>query len=507
MAKKQATTGGPRKRVLSQADFEQREKRLSKAERRDQRLRWILWAVGVVAAVGFILFIFALFNDTLVVPREDLTTVNGQGYPVADFQNRVQYERYALAAQMRTYYNNAREAGLTADEARDNTLFIFGGQGQEGSAGSIGVLLNPELFGQEVLRQVEDELIIAQAAEQFGVTAQVDEAAVQAEIDRLASLLTGRGLEQTPSPTASLTPSLTITPFITATITPTPSDTPTQTATLQPTAEGCAEGDAACPTVTPLPTQTSTQTPTATPETTETPTATPTEITQDEAASTVVAFRGNFLEEGQDESGFSEADLRQVFYYDALRDALADHITSEAEGPLAEYYVNPVDIFVDTRHILIGFPQGETVPEGDDNEYYARALAISQSLQAGEPFAPLAQAVSTDLGSGANGGSLGWSSSTGYVEGFREVVETMPIGEISGPVRSQFGYHIIQVMDRESRPFDEARLDSLQEAAFTRWLDQRRAETPVIRREGWQEFIPTNPNYEDLLGDILPLDQ
>jgi hypothetical protein len=100
MAKKQATTGGPRKRVLSQADFEQREKRLSKAERRDQRLRWILWAVGVVAAVGFILFIFALFNDTLVVPREDLTTVNGQGYPVADFQNRVQYERYALAAQM-----------------------------------------------------------------------------------------------------------------------------------------------------------------------------------------------------------------------------------------------------------------------------------------------------------------------------------------------------------------------------------------------------------------------
>lgn len=501
MSKRSDTTGGPKKRDLSALEGRSSYRSRSQEEARIQRLTLI--GIGILALVIVALVLGALINDEVVVPTQAITTVNNEEITIRDFNHRVQYERFQLSEQVRTFYNNARRLGnLEEEEAQNQTLSIFfTGQGQ----GAVDFLtINQELYAQQILERMEGEIITQQRAEELGITAQVDEAAVQAEIDRIASLLTGESLEATPSATPSTEPSSTPTPLVSATPSATPSETPIPSETPQPTAEGCAEGDADCPTVTPLPSPTASNTPTATPETTETATPTNTPITQEESAATVVAYRGDFLQGGEENSGLDEEAIRQVFYNEALRTAMAEFITSQNEGEFADFYVNPEDIWVNVRHILVQFPEGEVVAEGDENDYFLQAQAIVEALAAGEPFAALAQAQSDDAGSGANGGSLGWSSSTGYVEGFKEAVETLPLGQVSAPVRSQFGYHIIQVMDREARAFTPDRLEDLRLQGFEEWLAEERVNARVQRRESWQDFVEYSPDYNDLLGDIMP---
>jgi hypothetical protein len=198
--------------------------------------------------------------------------------------------------------------------------------------------------------------------------------------------------------------------------------------------------------------------------------------------------------------------VRRVFYLEALREALRDEITAQAEGEFADYFVPGEDIWAEARHILISFPQGEVIPEGDGNPYFERAQAIVEALNGGASFAALALAESGDPGSAARGGNLGWAATSNYVPEFKEAVETQAIGAIGAPVRSQFGYHIIQVLDREARAVTENDLKERREQKFQEWLELQRGsgDFSIERRENWQELIPERPDYNDLLSDILP---
>lgn len=113
-------------------------------------------------------------------------------------------------------------------------------------------------------------------------------------------------------------------------------------------------------------------------------------------------------------------------------------------------------------HILIRF-KGSSVPlrpnEKDltDEEALAKAKDIRAKLAAGADFATLAKAESDDTGSGVNGGSLGSFARGRMVPVFEQTAFSLPVGQISEPVKSQFGYHIIKVEDRKSKTFDEVR--------------------------------------------------
>ncbi len=102
------------------------------------------------------------------------------------------------------------------------------------------------------------------------------------------------------------------------------------------------------------------------------------------------------------------------------------------------------------RHILIELNE---IRSKDD------ALQLSNELRqrifAGEAFADLAKEFSEDPGSALNGGSLGWSTSGQFVPIFEKTAEHLDIDEISEPVFSQFGWHIIQVTGRRDRDFSE----------------------------------------------------
>ena len=104
------------------------------------------------------------------------------------------------------------------------------------------------------------------------------------------------------------------------------------------------------------------------------------------------------------------------------------------------------------RHILI---------TGKDD---AAALALAQQVltqaKSGKDFGELAKQYSQDPGSAQNGGDLGWAERSTFVRPFADALYGMSVGEIAGPVKTQYGYHIIRLEDVQrgkSKSFEEAR--------------------------------------------------
>ena len=100
----------------------------------------------------------------------------------------------------------------------------------------------------------------------------------------------------------------------------------------------------------------------------------------------------------------------------------------------------------DVRHILI-----KTNELVDDAEAKKRLLALKERILDGDDFAALARAHSDDKGSAVKGGSLGWVNPGDLVKPFEEAMNNLAIKEISGPVQTQFGWHIIQVLGRQKK--------------------------------------------------------
>ncbi len=99
------------------------------------------------------------------------------------------------------------------------------------------------------------------------------------------------------------------------------------------------------------------------------------------------------------------------------------------------------EVALHARHILL--------QSSSENEQFAQqAREIVQQLEEGADFAALARQYSDDQGSTANGGDLGWFARGRMVEAFEEAAFNADVGEIVGPVKSRFGYHIIEVLDR-----------------------------------------------------------
>ena len=114
------------------------------------------------------------------------------------------------------------------------------------------------------------------------------------------------------------------------------------------------------------------------------------------------------------------------------------------------------------RHVLIRF-KGSRVPLKPDQkdltqeEALAKANEVRKRLQGGADFATVAKEESDDAGSGANGGSLGEFRHGAMVGPFDEAAGKLPLGEISEPVMTPYGYHIIQVQARDTKTFDEVK--------------------------------------------------
>lgn len=132
------------------------------------------------------------------------------------------------------------------------------------------------------------------------------------------------------------------------------------------------------------------------------------------------------------------------------------------------------------------------------------AKKIKTDLAEGKDFAELAKQLSTDTGSGQAGGSLGWFGLGAMVKPFEDAVVALKAGEISEPVQSQFGWHIVKLV--ETRPLDVPTLDAvkaeLAEQIETEAIDLRiKAATEGAKVERSDEGIdPAILKSETLFG-------
>lgn len=123
---------------------------------------------------------------------------------------------------------------------------------------------------------------------------------------------------------------------------------------------------------------------------------------------------------------------------------------------------------VHARHILISAPAG-----ADDSKARATVRTIQDKLDNGVSFAELASEYSDDPGSKSNGGDLDWQDPSIFVDAFKDAVSTLPVGKVSSPVRTQYGFHIIEVLERrENEASDERKRLQVRNDIATRKLQE-----------------------------------
>jgi peptidyl-prolyl cis-trans isomerase D len=162
-----------------------------------------------------------------------------------------------------------------------------------------------------------------------------------------------------------------------------------------------------------------------------------------------------------DEAAYTQPESARLAYGElTLADVAAQLNVTEAQ--LRERYEMEKDRFVEperrqARHILLSVEDGK-----DDAAVKAQADALYQRARAGEDFAKLARENSKDQGSATQGGDLGWADRSVYVAPFADALFALKANEISAPVKTQFGWHIIKlegVREGHSKSFDEARAE------------------------------------------------
>ncbi len=141
---------------------------------------------------------------------------------------------------------------------------------------------------------------------------------------------------------------------------------------------------------------------------------------------------------------------RIVIRRGALEEALKVVLTQDA--PTAEPQAR-------VRHILL--PTLE------------QAQAILGRLKAGESFDALAKEASQDTSNNSTGGDLGWIAREDVDPAFGQAAFSLPLNTVSDPVESAFGFHLIDVLERdEQRPIEEARRNQLRDSGFRDWLSK-----------------------------------
>lgn len=423
-------------------------KHLARLERERRQTRWILAAfIGIlVIVVG--LLVYGFVDLKYLQPRRPVAKIGEVVVPIKDWQARVRMERQRLINQISMYQQYQDYLGVDLSAQQQQLV----SQLQDGTA-----------IGQTVLDDMVNEEIIRQEAKARGIVAAAEEVeqSIQASYQYYPA----------GTPTASITPTPVESPTLSAdtlalvTITPTPTEILTETATPTATADPLLSPT---PTLAAKETAESTATPTIGPTSTPLPTATP--MTQQGYEE---AYKKNV--EQLTTKGLSEVQLRQLYEVDILRERLVSEITAD---------VPHVEEKVWARHILVS----------DE----AVAQVVRARLVKGEDFAKVAAELSTDDSNKDSGGDLGWFGKGAMVPEFETAAFSLKVGEISQPIKTQFGYHIIQVLAHGDVPLDADAYESARQTAFDAWLQEARTKYNVTTYDIWQDIVPTEPAAPNL---------
>lgn len=179
---------------------------------------------------------------------------------------------------------------------------------------------------------------------------------------------------------------------------------------------------------------------------------------------TLSSFKKEFL-------GYRDQQVRPSFITDADVEAEAQKIYRETQ-----HRIDSMGGLVKPAHILFMARQRDSQEKWDEAQ--RRADSVYSVLQKGGDFAKLAEQYSQDPSSAKNGGELGWLQKGALVKEFEDVAFAMKKGEVSKPVKSPFGYHIIKVLDKSAFfPYDSVKND------IHRFIEQRGLRQMIINNK------------------------
>ncbi len=167
-----------------------------------------------------------------------------------------------------------------------------------------------------------------------------------------------------------------------------------------------------------------------------------------------------------------------------LRSASGFHVLKLIDKKSQQYLVKQTH----ARHILI---RSDEITS--EEQARKKMTELKTRLDNGEDFKKLAKEFSQDPGSKNNGGDLGWSPEGSFVPQFEKVMNSLKIKQISEPFRSQFGWHILQVLERRQQ--DET--EQLMHAKAKKSIKKRKSEEELqlwlrrIRDEAYVEYKDT----------------
>ncbi len=400
-----------------------------------------------ISAIGILVIVFGLIgygilDQTVLQARQPIVNVDGSVLTTREFQVRVKVQRQQLINQYLQYQQLAQMFGIdpTTDQSLSSTFSNIQSQ-----------LDDPNTIGNQVIENFKNSVIIRKYAQDHGfvITAQDVEDAVRAALNYYPS--------GTPSPTPTETPYSTSTlSALQLQLVP-----PTATPTLAPTAT-------ASPTPVSSPTFTLTLAPTS--AATLAPTSSPTPYT-------LQGYQSQYqkLYDMYKSLGLTDADFRTIFFEDNLyqkkvEDAVEANFSHTQEQVWA-------------RHILVADQ--------------ATAEKVRYLLVTGGDWNELAKQYSTDTGTQNSGGDLGWFGRGKMVAEFEQAAFSLPVGEISQPVQSAYGYHIIQVLGHEDRPLSESDYTSARDQAFQTWLTDQLTNSKVKVYDYWINRVPTSPTLAE----------
>ncbi len=159
-------------------------------------------------------------------------------------------------------------------------------------------------------------------------------------------------------------------------------------------------------------------------------------------------------------NGFTEDTFREQTRSDLLGAAVRDLVTKDVPTRVEQVHV---------RHILV------------ETQIEAQAV-LDQWKKGGTTFEALAATSSRDESTSAQGGDLGFVPRGILAESVEKVAFALQPGQVSNPVQSPFGWHIVQVLERDpSREIAPEMLAALRQDAFMRWLDGERQKAQIQR--------------------------
>lgn len=410
--------------------------RLSRREREQRNRRILLTAMAALTVLIGALLVGGAIYEFVWRPRESLAQVGPVTITRGDYWK---VRKYTLGTQIQTYQNFA---------AQNPQYQSYVTQLQQQLPTVKSGPVDPTTLGQMI-----DDQVVQQRLGDLGLTVTDADIAGYTQTNFAPVPLTS----PTPSPTVNPTAEAWADETATAQArTPTPRATPGTPGAATPEVRG-TPATPATPATAATPATPGTASPVpGSPAATPMPAATP---NREEALATANARYSDFLK-GLD--SFAQMS-REDFVRLVARPTIARQLVTEK----LQAQITDVAPQVHAFHILAATKDGA-------------ALARKLVVEDGQDFATVARDKSTDTSTAPNGGDLGWFPKGVMVPAFEDVAFALEPGQVSDPVQTKFGWHIIKVVAKDpARPLTVPMLKQLKDGAFQKWLDAEKAKVTI----------------------------